>query len=376
MTAYYQKFDFSRIAIEGVVIHTSATAPASPVVDQLWTDTSGTPHLLKKYDGSTWVPVGFVPDDSITDAKINSAAAIALSKLATNPLARANHTGTQTAATISDFDTQVRTSRLDQLAAPTAAVDANSQKITNLASASAGTDAVNLGDLQSALAAANIGFKGVKTPVRVATAPGFDATNPGATIDGVTMAQDDRFLVPDDTIYTFNGAGNAATPAPDAADAEISDGTFVAVGEGSQAGYIYVQQEADVASNGQDWVVFKLGGLTYTVNAPLTMAGTAISLPTLAVADGGTGATTEAGARTNLKAAGAYGETIAAGDFVIGQEVVVTHNLGSIYISAGFTDDTSGGNAGFDWRVIDGNSIGVTAYGTVPNDINAAVFAA
>ena len=36
--------------------------------------------------------------------------------------ARANHTGTQTAATISDFDTQVRTSRLDQLAAPTAAV--------------------------------------------------------------------------------------------------------------------------------------------------------------------------------------------------------------------------------------------------------------
>ncbi|MEE3227467.1 MAG: hypothetical protein VX237_00015, partial [Chloroflexota bacterium] len=44
-------------------------------------------------------------------------------------LARANHTGTQTASTVSDFDTQVRTSRLDQLAAPTASVSANSQRI-------------------------------------------------------------------------------------------------------------------------------------------------------------------------------------------------------------------------------------------------------
>jgi hypothetical protein len=40
---------------------------------------------------------------------------------------------THTAAEITDFDTQVRTSRLDQMAAPTASVSANSQKITNLA---------------------------------------------------------------------------------------------------------------------------------------------------------------------------------------------------------------------------------------------------
>lgn len=51
----------------------------------------------------------------------------------TNLKARANHTGTQTASTISNFDTQVRTSRLDQMAAPTAAVPFNSQKITGLA---------------------------------------------------------------------------------------------------------------------------------------------------------------------------------------------------------------------------------------------------
>jgi hypothetical protein len=42
-------------------------------------------------------------DGSVTNASVAAGAAIGLSKLATDPLARANHTGTQTAATISDF---------------------------------------------------------------------------------------------------------------------------------------------------------------------------------------------------------------------------------------------------------------------------------
>ena len=79
--------------------------------------------------------------NGIVNADINASAAIALSKLATDPLARANHTGTQVASTISDFDTQVRTSRLDQMAAPTAAVSVNSQKITNLGTPTSSTDA-------------------------------------------------------------------------------------------------------------------------------------------------------------------------------------------------------------------------------------------
>ncbi len=71
------------------------------------------------------------------------AGSIANSKLATDPLARANHTGTQLAATVSDFDTQVRTNRLDQMTAPTGSVSLNSQKITNLATPTSNNDAVN-----------------------------------------------------------------------------------------------------------------------------------------------------------------------------------------------------------------------------------------
>jgi hypothetical protein len=69
------------------------------------------------------------------------AGSIALNKLATDPLARANHTGTQTASTISDFDTQVRTSKVTDLAAPTGSFSMNSQKITNLATPTSNTDA-------------------------------------------------------------------------------------------------------------------------------------------------------------------------------------------------------------------------------------------
>jgi hypothetical protein len=66
---------------------------------------------------------------------------ITAAKMVTDPYARANHTGTQTASTVSDFDTQVRTSRLDQMAAPTGSVSVNSQKITSLATPTLDTDA-------------------------------------------------------------------------------------------------------------------------------------------------------------------------------------------------------------------------------------------
>jgi len=94
-----------------------------------------------------------IVDGTIVNADINASAAIALSKLATDPLARANHTGTQTASTISDFDTQVRTSKVTDLAAPTGSFSMNSQKITALATPTDSTDASTKGYVDTQITA-------------------------------------------------------------------------------------------------------------------------------------------------------------------------------------------------------------------------------
>ena len=96
-----------------------------------------------------------IVDGTIVNTDINASAAIALSKLAVDPLARANHTGTQTASTISDFDTQVRTSRLDQMAAPTTSVALNAQKITGLADPTNAQEAVTLNYITTQKGAVN-----------------------------------------------------------------------------------------------------------------------------------------------------------------------------------------------------------------------------
>ena len=114
----------------------NADINASAAIDK--TKISGT--AITAADTGT-VTSTMIADGTIVNGDISSSAAIALSKLATDPLARANHTGTQTASTISDFDTQVRTSKVTDLTAPISSFSMNSQKITNLATPTSSADA-------------------------------------------------------------------------------------------------------------------------------------------------------------------------------------------------------------------------------------------
>jgi len=118
---------------------TSADIVNGTIVDA---DVSGTAAIAysKLSLGGTITSADLV-DGTIVNSDINASAGIALSKLATDPLARANHTGTQTASTVSDFDTQVRTSKVTDLAAPTGSFSMNSQKIVSLGTPTANADA-------------------------------------------------------------------------------------------------------------------------------------------------------------------------------------------------------------------------------------------
>lgn len=158
---------------------------------------------------------------------------------------------------VTGFDTQVRTSRLDQMAAPTADVNLNSRKVTNLGTPTADTDAAT-----KAYADSLANGLDVKASVRVRTTTNVNLSAPGATLDGVAMAAGNRFLATgqtttaDNGIYVWNGAATPATRAADAdSSAEVTSGMFTFVEEGTGAD--------------QGW--------TLTTNNPITLGTTGLA---------------------------------------------------------------------------------------------------
>lgn len=139
---------------------------------------------------------------------------------------------TLTAAKISDFDTQVRTNRLDQLAAPTASVSLNSQKITNLATPTSDSDAAT----KAYVDASRSGLD-VKASCRVATTANITLSGT-QTIDGISVIAGDRVLVKNQSTASQNGiyvvAAGSWSRATDAdADAEVTSGLFTFIEEGT-----------------------------------------------------------------------------------------------------------------------------------------------
>lgn len=173
------------------------------------------------------------PADAVTKAYVDTASAADRS--------RANHTGSQLASTISDFDTQVRTSRLDQMAAPTGAVALGSQRITGLADPSSAQDAATRSYVDTQLSGLTSG-QILKGPVRAAVATNVNLATPGATLDGITAVSGDIFLLTAQTTgtqngpYVWTGASTAMTRATNwDTTAEAVRGSYWVVLQGTKA---------------------------------------------------------------------------------------------------------------------------------------------
>lgn len=357
--------DFMNIPVRQFRAEVGSVAPADPQVGQWWTDTSVTPAKVKWWDGTKWVNADgtSIPAGFITDSLINNAAGIQLSKLATDPLARANHTGTQPASTISDFDTQVRSSRLDQLAAPTNNLDFNGIRVTNLAAPVSPSDAANKSYVDNARAGIS-----VKDPVRVVSQGNVNLANPGATIDGVAMNAGDRVLLvaqnngTQNGIYVWSGASDALTVPNDAdSSGDIPDGAIVAVAEGTSANYQYMQEGASGGAPGswtQDWRVFAIGGQTYTAGNGLSITGTEFSLAApVSVANGGTGAATPVQARANLGATTKYAGDLGA--LSAGVTYTINHGLNTTDVVPVFKTTDDNRVIELDWATTGANTIAV-----------------
>jgi hypothetical protein len=248
--------DLQKNELQNARVQNLAGAPSAPVAGQIYYDT--TASVLYWYDGTVWVPA----KDADGGSSPTGAAGGVLSGtypnpgFAVDPYARVNHTGTQAAATISDFNTAVRTNTLAQLAAPTGPVSLNGQRITSVGDPTAATDAANKGYVDNAVAGLSW-----KDSARVRASTNVNLAAPGAAIDGVTMVAGDRVLLTGQTapnqngIRVWNGAATTMQLALDADTGADVLGMAVFVEEGTSA---------DTA-----WVL--------TTNAPITINVTSLA---------------------------------------------------------------------------------------------------
>lgn len=179
--SFLTPINLNKLELQNAVIQNLGTAPASPATGQVYFDTTVSYNLT--WNGSAWI----------------------------DPRARANHSGTQLAATISNLAATVQAYALSSFAAPAANIAMAGYKLTGLATPSAAGDSAEyswvIGQIQSA--AAGIASK----PPVAAVATTNQSLSGLAAIDGYTPVAGDRILVTGQTTASQNGVYNAASGA-------------------------------------------------------------------------------------------------------------------------------------------------------------------
>jgi phage-related tail fiber protein len=173
-------------------------------------------------------------------------------------------------------------------------LDLQSQKITNLASPSSAADAVN-----KTYVDALVNGLDWKASVRAASTATVTVASPGTTLDGVTLAANDRVLLKNQStgsqngIYVWTASGSPLTRATDAdADVEVTANMTVFVEEGTvnadTAWTLTNNGAIVVGTTALTFTQFGGGSTTYVAGNGLTLTGATFDVV------GGTGITVAA----------------------------------------------------------------------------------
>jgi hypothetical protein len=332
--------DLTKNEIQNAVIQNLASAPSSPSEGQVYWDTVGHRQYFWNANASAWQNKG--TDSDLLQGQ-NSA----------YHLNRANHTGTQTASTVSDLATVVKAYTLDAFAAPAGDVTLNGHKLTNGATPTAATDFV----IKSYVDALAQGLT-PKPTAQVATAAalpsnvyangtaGVGATltasaNGVLTVDSYVVLLNDLVLVRNEVAQANNGLYQVTTLGtgsvkyvltrhPDMDSAAEFNGSFVPVeSNGTATANSLWLCNSIVATVGTTAVAFT------QLNSPTSLTqGNGISISANVVSVVADTGITVSGSGVKLDT------TIAVRKYAVdvgdasSTSIVITHNLGTLDVTA------------------------------------------
>jgi hypothetical protein len=335
-------YDFTGLELLNTRFQNLAADPGSPTAGRYYYNTSD--NTLRWHNGTSFVTgltTAHVGTGGAAHADViaagasgfmTGAMATKLNGIATGAtansadatlLARANHTGTQLAATISDFNTAVRTNRLDQMAAPTADVSFGGFKATNMANGVSATDGATYGQLLQVQNGTDW-----KQSVRTLSTTNVAALSGLLTVDGITLVANDRVALVGQTTASENGiyiAGSGAwTRSLDAdSNTEITPNCTFMVEEGTTN----ADTQWRLTTNGAIIVgttnlsFAQIGaGTSYTNGTGINIAGSVISVDTAVVV---------------RKFAQTIGDAAAT-------SITVTHGLGTLDVQIQVVEVSSG----------------------------------
>lgn len=343
--------DFAKNEARNMVLQVLGAAPGTPVQGQSYYDSVLT--APRWYDGAAWT-------NKATDSLLLNGQNAAFY------LARANHTGTQLAASISDLATTVQGYRLDQFGIPNADINLNSHKLINVTDPTNPQDAAtkNYVDIGVSNAAAGIDSK---PSVRVAATANIALTGT-QTIDGVAVIAGDRVLAPAQTTASQNGVYVVAAGAwARAADAdqtgEITPGATWFVEEGTANGAsTWRTANTGVITLGTTAIsITKLTTSTsYTAGNGLQLTGSAFSV--LLPANSGL---LSAGTGLSIDPAVVVRKFSALVGNGAATAIAVTHNLNTLDVHVSVRDAATNEFVGIKVVATDVNNVTVT-FGVAP----------
>ena len=256
-----------------------------------------------------------------------------------NPRSRADHTGTQLATTISNFDTQVRTSRLDQMAPPAANIPMGGFTLTGLPAPTGAGQPAEASWVTTQIQSAEAGISS-KDPVAALSATNIATLSGFQTIDGVTFAAGGanlRVLLVGQTSAAQNGVWNQSATAwtrsaVEGSTAELDPGAqWLVLGGTTYGGTQWRQQTLAPVTVGTTAIAIVQTGVsqTYSAGNGITLVGATFSFNPLA--GGGLSASSSGAFIDTAVVARKFATTIGDGTST---SISVTHGLATKNIVA------------------------------------------